>query len=946
MVTRVAKGGLLERERELGVLAGALEGASDGRGAIVVIEGPPGIGKTALLDAAGELAATRGVEPLMGRCDPLEREFAFGVARQAFEPKLAQLGGPERVAALAGAAALAEPIVGASTPPPQPERADRLYPLLHGLFWLVSNLATIRPLLLVIDDAQWADEQSLTWLSYLGRRIETVPAVLTVAVRPGEAGRAGPGLEALRGSAEVMRPSPLSLGAAGELIGAEYEREPAPEFVSACHARTEGNPYLLRELARSLVGARVEPTADGARAAAGARPEAVERSVRERLRALPSPAADLAVAVAVLGSDSRLGFTAALAGVEEDEAPGAIDALRSADLLAGEGGLRFAHPLVAEAVRATVGAEHLAVLHGRAARLLVRTAAEPERIAAHLLEAEPAGDREAIDALRAAARRAGERGAPAAVALYLSRALEEGPSEAARAEILVELGAAEARLGREDSVPHLEAAVELATSPPAKARAVRELAVALTGLNRPAEAAAAFDRGIAEVKHEDRELELTLIGELEAVRALDVSGDAGAPTRTPAYEELEGRTPGERLVLASYAHRRSIAGAAPSEVAELAQRALADGRLLRDQTSDSPIYYLLMFALHRDERLDLIDATLAAAVEDARRRGSLLGISTAFAVRGYLGWLGGSLRQAEADARASIDAQLEAGWTVVLPIAVAAVAECLLERDQADEGARIFDRCGLGGALPDVLPFRLALATRGRVRIGVGHTDDGLRDLLDCERESMGPRPSLGLLWRSSAAIALANTGERERALKLASEEVEHARRARARRPLGIGLRTLGLVTGGEQGVALLRLAVDTLAQTSARLELTRARVELGAALRRSGRRREARESLREGLEAAERCGSLILTERARQELAAAGARPRRPRATGTESLTPSEQRVAEMAASGMTNAEIAQALFVTRKTIEMHLSRVYRKLSVAGRDELEERLARPSQSA
>ena len=189
--------------------------------------------------------------------------------------------------------------------------------------------------------------------------------------------------------------------------------------------------------------------------------------------------------------------------------------------------------------------------------------------------------------------------------------------------------------------------------------------------------------------------------------------------------------------------------------------------------------------------------------------------------------------------------------------------------------------------------------------------------------------------WRSKAALLLQGSGDGRAALELVGEEVERARRWRAPRPLGAALRAAGLIEGGADGLELLRESVEVLSSSPALLERARSLTELGAALRRGNRRAEAREPLAEGLELAGRCGAAPLVEQAHAELLATGARPRRLVRTGLDSLTPSERRVARMAAGGATNREIAEALFVTPKTVEMHLSHAYRKLDIQGRSQL-----------
>jgi len=199
------------------------------------------------------------------------------------------------------------------------------------------------------------------------------------------------------------------------------------------------------------------------------------------------------------------------------------------------------------------------------------------------------------------------------------------------------------------------------------------------------------------------------------------------------------------------------------------------------------------------------------------------------------------------------------------------------------------------------------------------------------------------MAWRSQAALALLQLGERGEARRLAAEELELARTWGAPRALGAALRAAGLVEGGQKGLALLEEAVEVLATSPARLEHAKARTELGAALRRANRRSEAREQLRQALELATHCGAAPLATRAESELLATGARPRRIPLRGVESLTPSERRVAELAAKGPTNRETAQALFVTTRTVEVHLTSIYRKLGISSRSQLAAALAEPA---
>jgi DNA-binding CsgD family transcriptional regulator len=196
------------------------------------------------------------------------------------------------------------------------------------------------------------------------------------------------------------------------------------------------------------------------------------------------------------------------------------------------------------------------------------------------------------------------------------------------------------------------------------------------------------------------------------------------------------------------------------------------------------------------------------------------------------------------------------------------------------------------------------------------------------------------LPWRSYAAMAQLALGDVDAARRLTDEELTLARAFGAPRCLGIALCSAGVAQGGDAGEALLRDALTALAPTDARLDRARALTELGALLRRRNRRREARDLLRAALDLAHGCGARPLAQRAETELRATGARPRRVVLAGVEALTASERRVADLAAQGLTNREIAQSLFVTARTVEGHLTNVFRKLDLESREGLAEAMA------
>src|SRR4051812_8234161 len=338
---------LLERASELDGLDEALRGARAGAGSLVLVQGPGGIGKTALLTEIRRRADAHGLSVLRARAQELEREFGFGVVRQLLEPVLARASPEQREQLLDGAAALAARPLGLLQTPAEEPSSDSGEPfaVLHGLYWLTANVAARDPVAIVVDDAHWADGASLRFLGFLAPRLEELPVVLILAARVDEPGAA---LElsqlAEDPACRIVHPSPLSAAAIARLAEEQFGTRPSQPFTDACRQATGGNPFLVRELLSTLQADGIASGASGARIAGlGAR--TVGRSTLVRLGRLPKPAAQVARAVAVL-ERADLALAAAVAGVGHDEAARAADALAVAGILEPGRPLAFAHPLV------------------------------------------------------------------------------------------------------------------------------------------------------------------------------------------------------------------------------------------------------------------------------------------------------------------------------------------------------------------------------------------------------------------------------------------------------------------------------------------------------------------------------------------------------------------------------------------------------------------------
>jgi DNA-binding CsgD family transcriptional regulator len=327
---------------------------------------------------------------------------------------------------------------------------------------------------------------------------------------------------------------------------------------------------------------------------------------------------------------------------------------------------------------------------------------------------------------------------------------------------------------------------------------------------------------------------------------------------------------------------------------------------------------------------------LDASIAQARATGDGGRLAVSLAIRGWLALRRGDLRAAEADTQMALAATELPAPPLYRVMNGGVLLKALVEQGELDMAERALATLDpeVDSGMVTAAPLRLA---RGRLRVGQGRVAEGLADFLGVGvglTRAMVTCPSY-VPWRSDAALAYLTLGDLESAERLAKEELESARAFGAPRALGVALRAAGVVAGGDHGASLLREAIDAFERGEARLERARAIADLGAMRRRRNRRTEARELLREALDAAHRAGARPLAEYAETELRTTGARPRRAVLTGPDSLTASERRIAEFASKGLTNREIAQTLFVTTRTVEGHLTSIFRKLQVGSRNEL-----------
>jgi DNA-binding CsgD family transcriptional regulator len=921
---------ILDREHEIAVITEVVDDAVHGHGRFLVIEGDAGIGKTRLLEHARTLAAERGLRVLSARGSELESEFAFGIVRQLFEAQVASP--PDRVALLSGSAAGAAPVFESTI---EPVRWAEL-PILHGLYWLTVNLNQ-RSGVLLIDDLHWADAASLRYLAYLVPRLTELPLLVVAVIRSGEAGSDEVLLRTLLadGAVTALRPGPLSEPAVRELLRTLLDDDVDPAFAAYCAAATAGNPLLLRALAATLARDGVAPTMANQERVTELGRVAVSHLVTSRLARLAEPARVVARAAAVLGSGAELPAVARLAGVDLLTATDAADELTRLGLLDGQT-LSFVHPVVGAAIYAELGSRDRLLIHARAADVLDELGEEPERVAAHLLKTVPGVGTDVVGRLRRAAVVALCRGSPDAAFAYLRRCLAEDLDPAQRFALLREAATVAVKVDLHEAVRLFEDAKRYAAAPADRARILAQLGVAYGYLLDPDRAVEAFYGALRLLPEseddERRRIEATLlVAVFVAPGRREITDRLGGLKRLPAADGL-----GARMLEAAIAgHEMAVCD--PRGHAR-ARAALADGLLVRAANGEGAVVCGWLTLLAADDPAGL--ASLEDAVGQAHLHGSLRALAPAYTFRALGRLWTGQLVEAETDAREALRLA-ETGRVDMDPVFAASyLADALIEQGRLDEAEALLERFGVRADPTPARPRYYAMEAYARLIRRRGDRDAASVALTAGQLwQAYGyDNPALGS-WRTDAALALFASDDVPSARRLAAEELQRAERWGAPRAYGRALRVVGQVTGGTGGLALLQQSVEMLAGSAARLEYARSLAELGAALRRAGRRTEAREALGRALEAAEVCGAAPLVAQVMTESHAAGYRPRRHRLVGVDALTPSERRVAEIAAGGASNREIAQALFVTTKTVEVHLTSAYRKLGVSRRGELGARL-------
>jgi DNA-binding NarL/FixJ family response regulator len=924
----VQGGAVFGRDGELAAVERFLEGVSSGPSALV-LKGSAGIGKTTLWQAATQRAAARRFTILACRAAESEAKLALAALADLLaelrDDLLVRLPAPQRRAL--EVALLRRDAHG----PPRDPRA-----LATAVRSVLVELAGRAPLLVAVDDLQWLDAPSARMLDFAVRRLGTAPVGILATSRAGDPRADRLHLERALPDDRVVRVrvGPLSVAALHQVIGAKLGQAlPRPVLVRVAQA-AEGNPLFAVEIARVLLEGGVPLPGQPLPV-----PGDVKALVARRARALPALTREVLLVAAAL-PQARVQLVAAVLG----RPPGADlePAERAGMVELDRGVIRFAHPLFAAAIYASASIERRRRLHRR----LAAGVDDAEQKARHLALAAEGPDEGVAAALERAARAVSRRGAATAAAELAEQACQLTPPRAAariraRAMLAAECHLVAGDLGRGRVL--LEEVV--AATPPGTARAHALVLLGQVHYRQGSfpDAVGLFARARQEAADDRR---LHGLVEVELGHALlsvgEVEGAAARAAR--ALELLEEHGP--PVVLAD-----ALAFSVTLDV--LQGRRLDDGKLARALALEDPDRAVVVVS--RPSFQAGFCMLCVGRIAEARMR--LRALRERLLERGqdgdqgpgiYLAWiecLRGDLVAAQAYAREAYEAAvgLGSGWFRGLGLAFCALVDAYRGNAEAvrTEAAEALVLLRQGGW---TLRESWALWAVGLLELSLGNPAATARALepLAQRVEAAGKVAMTRSAFLPDEIEALVALGELQRAERLLEILDAYGRSSGLAWPLATAARCRGLLLAaeGEIGGALRALeeALTHQASLEMPLELARTLLVCGQIQRRQKRKRAARDSLVQALDLFERSGAALWAKRAREELGRVGVRPRAP-----QDLTAAERRVAELAAGGLTNQEVAAAAFLSPKTVEANLTRIYRKLGIRSRAELGVRLAERS---
>jgi tetratricopeptide (TPR) repeat protein len=874
---------LWERDEEVAGVAQAIDALcadQSSSGSLLVVRGEAGFGKTALLAETRRIAEARNCTVWQARGGETLKSVPFNVVRQLLQPALVSLMPEEAREYLGDWYDIAGPALGVTEPG---ERQADPQGVCDGLVAAVRRLAKREwPLVLLIDDAHWADQETLRWLSAFAERLDDLSVLVVVARRPGEASdesaRHLDAIAAFAGHA-ITNLSALTPEATAGLTRATVGPQADAPFCREVWAVTGGNPYETVELLAKVLDSQLDPIE-----ASAAELRALNRSSRggglvARLDGLGTEATRFAWAAAILGTGISVELVARLATMGRDDAARCAELLRSARILtapdpaasqAGAGDLEFVHPLIASAVYKSIPDGTRTAMHGIAAQVVTDSGRGAASASRHLLQVHPDDDQELVEQLREAAREHLSIGAPDAARRCLERALLEPPLAEIHASVLYELGCATLLTAPAVTIGHLQTALAMpGLDGHARVDAVIRLSQALLHNDQLEEGIRTVEAEAARHEPGAARMRLQAVQYMwEGIHA----GEAISPGRSERLADLAaictGRDNSERALMILRGFDALTHGESAEEVVDLSDRALVNGRLppglgWTDTEWGLELPLLLATVYVFTDRLDRAESLYSEAVgayESAGWSGGHLALAKAYVGVGHR--RRGRLREAEVSLREALRLAERVGrglplyWT-----AICNLVDTLLARGHVDEAWETAEQYGFTPPYPSPIVLPDPRCVRGRLLIAVGRTEDGINELEQAAKAAAvrGHHNPVMVPWALDLARALA-TQDPTRAAQLASDARRQAEHFGTDTAIGEALRCAAALETGQRAVRLAAQAVAYLESSPCQYEHAAARVEYGIAAR-------SVSEINRGLTLARSCGADGLVTQAREVL-------------------------------------------------------------------------------
>ncbi|MFD9497729.1 ATP-binding protein [Streptomyces sp. NPDC060035] len=870
---------LYEREPELAAAAQAVDALCGAQavGGLLVFSGEAGIGKTALLGEIREMADDR-CTVWQARGGETVTSVPFHVVRQLLQPALDQLPADETRALFGDWFEITAPALGLAEPTgPQPDPQG----VRDGLDFVVSRLASRlshRPLLLIVDDAHWADGESLAWLAGFTARLTELPVLVVQAHRPQELAERNADWAMAR-TPEGSRPEghtalvrvalrALTPDATAELVRAGLGEHADDPFCREVWAVTGGNPYEAVELVAKAQDRELPPVEESAGLLRELGASARGSGLVARLERLGTNANRFAWAAAVLGTDISQELAATLAGMSSAEAADCTARLRDARIVSGFDPLEFVHPLIATAVYRSIPPATRTAMHGRAAWAITQAGLGAAVASRHLLEVHPDDDQELVAQLREAAGQHLAVGAPQAARRCLERALQEPPRPHDRAALLYELGCATLLSSPATTVQQLRAALDTpGLDETLRVDATFRLAAALAHNNQLKDAALSLAAEASRTAPGPGLMRLQAAHFLwEGMQATESDGPARSARLARNADHLKGRDNAERALLTLRAFDAMLRGENAQLVVDLCERALLDGRPARglgwtDTEWGFELPTLVGITYAFTDQLDRAEELFGEAVRAFEISGwSGAHLAFAHTLLGLVHRRRGRLAEAEGFLREGLRLADRVGSG--LPVhwdAACLLIDTLLARGRTAEARLVADRYDFGPPYPSAMVLPDAPCVRGRLLLAEGRTKEAIAEL-EAAGAALEPRGRFNGIWAPWAgdlARALADD-DPVRAAQLATRARVHAERFGTDTAIGEALRCVALFAPAEEAVHLLAEAVRRLEASSSAYEHALARVEYGIAIR-------SPRELARAQKLAVACGAEALAARAQQ---------------------------------------------------------------------------------